>query len=65
MSVVENWPQVTSKRLSPDLLEVAQGACKFSQLERLLPAPNQEEEDQEEEDDHALEVKALEQARAT
>jgi hypothetical protein len=24
-SVVENWPRATSKRLSPDLLEVAQG----------------------------------------
>ena len=40
-SVVENWPRVTSKRLSTDLLEVAQGSYKFSKLERLLPAPKQ------------------------
>ena len=44
-SVVENWPRVTSKRLSADLLEVAQGAYDFSTLERLLPAPKQEEGD--------------------
>jgi hypothetical protein len=43
-SVVENWPRVTSKRLSADLLEVAQGSYKWSKLERLLPAPKQEEE---------------------
>ena len=41
--VVENWPRVTSKRLSKDLLEVAQGSYDFSKLERLLPAPKQEE----------------------
>ena len=43
-SVVENWPRVTSKRLSADLLAVAQGSYKWSKLERLLPAPKQEEE---------------------
>src|SRR5215211_6332792 len=42
-SVVENWPRITSKRLSSELLEVARGAYDFSKLERLLPAPNQEE----------------------
>ena len=43
-SVVESWPQVTSKRLSADLLEVAQGSFAFSSLERLLPAPKQEQD---------------------
>ncbi len=42
-SVVESWPRVTSKRLSADLLEVAQGSFAFSSLERLLPAPKQEQ----------------------
>jgi len=46
-SVVESWPRTTSKRLSADLLEVARGAYNFSELERLLPAPNQEEEEEE------------------
>jgi hypothetical protein len=46
-SVVENWPRVTSKRLSADLLAVAQGAYDFSKLERLSPAPEQEEEGDE------------------
>jgi hypothetical protein len=41
-SVVENWPRVTSKRLSADLLEVAQGSFDFSTLEHLLPAPRQD-----------------------
>lgn len=50
-SVVENWPRVTSKRLSADLLEVAQGAYDFSTLERLLPAPKQEEESGEGKDE--------------
>src|SRR4051812_14204858 len=45
-SVVENWPQITSKRLSADLLMVAQGAYDFSKLERLLPTPKQEEGDE-------------------
>jgi hypothetical protein len=49
-SVVESWPRTTSKRLSADLLEVAQGTYNFSKLERLLPAPNQEEGDDEERD---------------
>ena len=42
-SVVENWLRITSKRLSADLLEVAQATYDFSVLERLLPAPKQEE----------------------
>jgi hypothetical protein len=45
-SVVENWPRATSKRLSADLLMVAQGTFEFSQLEHLLPAPKQEEGDE-------------------
>ena len=40
---MESWPRVTSKRLSADLLKVAQGSFKFSMLERLLPAPKQGE----------------------
>ena len=43
-SVVENWPRITSKRLSADLQAVAQGAYDFSTLERLLAAPNHEED---------------------
>ena len=46
MSVVENWPRITSKRLSADLQAVAQGASDFSKLERLLAAPNHEEDDE-------------------
>jgi hypothetical protein len=42
-SVVESWPRVTSKRLSADLLKVAQGSFDFSKLERLLPVPKQEQ----------------------
>ncbi len=42
-SVMESWPRITSKRLSADLLKVAQGSFNFSDLERLLPAPEQEE----------------------
>ena len=49
-SVVESWPRTTSKRLSADLQKVAQGAYKFSTLERLLAAPNQEEGEEEEPD---------------
>ena len=44
--MVEKWPRVTSKRLSADLLKVAQGSFKFSNLERLLPVPEQEEGDE-------------------
>jgi hypothetical protein len=46
-SVVENWPRVTSKRLSADLLEVGQGSYDFAKLEPLLPAPKEEEEGDE------------------
>jgi hypothetical protein len=49
-SVVESWPRTTSRRLSVDLLEVARGAYKFSDLERLMPAPSQEEGEDEERD---------------
>jgi hypothetical protein len=49
--VVENWPRVTSKRLSADLLTVAQGTFEFSKLEHLLPAPKQEEGDAGEKED--------------
>jgi hypothetical protein len=45
--VVENWPRVTSKRLSADLLQVAQGSYDFAKLEPLLPAPKEEEEGDE------------------
>jgi hypothetical protein len=38
-SVVENWPRITSKRLSADLLKVAQGAYDFSKLVRLMTVP--------------------------
>jgi hypothetical protein len=41
-SVVENWPRVTSKRITADLLAVAQGTFKFSQLEHLLATPGQD-----------------------
>ena len=41
-SVVENWPRVTSKRLSADLLEVAQGTFEFSKLEHLMTVPGQD-----------------------
>jgi hypothetical protein len=43
-SVVENWPRVKSKRLSTDLIKVAQGSYDFRKLEHLLPAPKQGEE---------------------
>jgi len=46
-SAAESWPWVTSKRLSADLLEVAQGTFDFSTLEPLLAAPNQDEGDNE------------------
>jgi len=45
-SVVESWPRITSKRLNSDLQAVAQGAYDFSTLERLLAAPNHEEDDE-------------------
>jgi len=48
-SVVENWPRVTSKRISADVRAVAQRAYDFSTLERLLPAPEQEEDDERKE----------------
>ena len=38
-SVVESWPRITSKRLSADLLKVAQGFFAFSTLERVEPNP--------------------------
>ena len=41
-SVVENCPRVTSKRLSADLLRVAQGAFDFSTLEPLLAVSGQD-----------------------
>jgi hypothetical protein len=41
-SVVENWPRVTSKRLSADLLKVAQGAFDCSTLEPLLAVSGQD-----------------------
>src|SRR3954469_12272075 len=46
-SVVESWPRVTSKRLSPDLQKVAQGTFDFDTLEPLLAAPEHNEEDDE------------------
>ena len=48
--VGRSWPRTTSKRLSAELLEVARGAYEFSDLERLLPTPNQEEAEDEERD---------------
>jgi hypothetical protein len=47
-SVVENWPRVTSKRLSADLLKVAQGSFDFATLEPLMAAPNQNEGEDDE-----------------
>jgi hypothetical protein len=41
-SVVENWPRVTSKRITADLLAVAQGTFKFSQLEHPMTVPGQD-----------------------
>jgi hypothetical protein len=41
-SVVESWPRVTSKRLSADLLKVAQGSYDFSTLEHLMTVPGQD-----------------------
>ena len=46
-SVVENWPLVTSKRLSADLQKVAQGTFDFATLEPLLAAPQQGEGEDE------------------
>jgi len=40
--VVENWPRVTSKRLSAGLLKLAQGAFDFSTLEPLLAVSGQD-----------------------
>jgi hypothetical protein len=50
-SVVESWPRATSKRLSADVLKVAQGAYDFSELEYLLPVAKEDEDSKGEEDD--------------
>ena len=47
-SVVENWPRVTSKRLSADVRAVAQGTFDFSRFEPLMTVPGQDVGEDEE-----------------
>ena len=41
-SVVESWSRVTSKRITADLLKVAQGSFDFSKLEHLMTVSGQD-----------------------
>ena len=46
-SVVESWSRVTSKRITADLLKVAQGSFDFSKLEHLLAVSGHDEDDED------------------